>query len=108
MSNKADDAGVIQVLLDRFNEQRLPRALLMKEKVDRGETLETFEVDYLAEVLKDIQSIRGLVERHPEYQGTRCQGHQSLQGNHRKGRGQRSRQVSRSAQANTTESPPQG
>ena len=68
MSNKADDAGVIQVLLERFNEQRLPRALLMKEKVDRGETLEKFEVDYLAEVLKDIQSIRGLVERHPEYQ----------------------------------------
>ncbi|MBP8168851.1 MAG: hypothetical protein KAX99_04220 [Azonexus sp.] len=68
MSNKADDAGVIQVLLDRFNQQRLPRALLMKEKVDRGETLEKFEVDYLAEVLKDIQSIRGLVERHPEYQ----------------------------------------
>jgi len=68
MSNKADDAGVIQVLLNRFNEQRLPRALLMKEKVERGETLEKFEVDYLAEVLVDVRAIHGLIERHPEYQ----------------------------------------
>ena len=67
MSNKADDAGVIQVLLNRFNEQRLPRALQMKEKVERGETLEKFEVDYLADILADIGSIRTLVERHPEY-----------------------------------------
>ena len=74
MSNKADDAGVIQVLLNRFNEQRLPRALLMKEKVERGETLEKFEVDYLAEVLVDVRSIHGLLERHPEYQGLVTKG----------------------------------
>lgn len=67
MSNKTDDAGVIQVLLDRFNEQRLPRALLMKEKVERGETLEKFEVDFLAEVLADTRAMHALLERHPEY-----------------------------------------
>jgi len=67
MSNKADDAGVIQVLLERFNEQRLPRALQMKEKVERGETLEKFEVDYLAEVLTDVRSMHALLDRHPEY-----------------------------------------
>jgi len=67
MSNQVDDAGVIQVLLDRFNEQRLPRALLMKEKVERGETLEKSEVDFLAEVLADTRAMHALLERHPEY-----------------------------------------
>lgn len=67
MQNKADDAGVIKVLLDRFNEQRLPRALQMKEKVDRGETLEKFEVDSLADILTDVRSMHALLDRHPEY-----------------------------------------
>jgi len=68
MTNPVDDAGVIQVLLYRFNEQRLPRALLMKEKVDRGETLEKFEVDSLADILTDVRALHPLLERHPEYE----------------------------------------
>lgn len=68
MTSQTDDAGVIQVLLDRFNEQRLPRALQMKEKVERGETLEKFEVDFLADVLADTRAMHALLERHPEYE----------------------------------------
>lgn len=68
MTSQIDDAGVIQVLLDRFNEQRLPRALQMKEKVERGETLEKFEVDFLADVLADTRAMHALLERHPEYE----------------------------------------
>ena len=68
MTSQTDDAGVIQVLLDRFNEQRLPRALQMKEKIERGETLEKFEVDFLADVLADTRAMHALLERHPEYE----------------------------------------
>jgi hypothetical protein len=68
MPQSSLDQGVIQVLLDRFNQQRLPRAMEMKEKVDRGEKLEEFDVSYLAGVLEDIQQIRPLLERHPEYE----------------------------------------
>ncbi len=68
MSENSNDQGVIQVLLDRFNKQRLPRALAMKEKVDRGEELDDFEVTYLAAVLEDLQKIRPLLSRHPEYE----------------------------------------
>lgn len=66
MNNHPDDAGVIQTLLDRFNTQRLPRALGMKEKVERGETLEESEVEFLANILTDIRNLHPLLERHPE------------------------------------------
>ena len=66
MNNHPDDAGVIQTLLDRFNTQRLPRALGMKEKVERGETLEESEVEILANILTDIRTLHPLMERHPE------------------------------------------
>ena len=68
MNNHPEDAGIIQTILDRFNNQRFPRTMAMKEKVDRGEKLEKFEVDYLAEVLEDARSLHALIERHPEYQ----------------------------------------
>ncbi len=68
MNQHPEDAGVIQALLERFNEQRLPRALEMKAKVERGETLESLEVSFLAEVLADARAMHNLLERHPEYE----------------------------------------
>ena len=68
MTTDSNDAGVIQALLDRFNSQRLPRAMELKTKVDAGGRLENFEIDYLADVLADIRSLKGLIDRHPEYE----------------------------------------
>lgn len=67
MANE-NDAGVIQALLKRFDEQRLPRALELKAKVDAGNTLEQFEVNYLEDILHDIRAIKRLVDRHPEHE----------------------------------------
>jgi phosphotransferase system IIA component len=66
--SKQHDAGVAQTLLDRMSNQRLPRALELKEKVDAGETLSEFDLRFLEEVFADAQSIQPMVERHPEYQ----------------------------------------
>lgn len=74
MSNDSNDAGLAQVLLDRFNNQRFPRAMELKAKVDRGEKLENFEIDYLADVLADTRSIKALVDRHPEYEAIVLKG----------------------------------
>lgn len=62
------DAGMAQTLLERMSNQRLPRALELKERVDAGETLSNFDLEFLEEVFADAQSIQPLVERHPEYQ----------------------------------------
>ncbi len=68
MTDKMHDAGVIQVLLDRLNNQRLPRALELKAKVDAGETLSEYDLHFLDEVFSDAQTIQPMVDRHPEYQ----------------------------------------
>lgn len=65
---KTHDAGVAQALLERMSNQRLPRALELKEKVDAGEALGEYDLQFLEEVFKDAQSIQPMVERHPEYQ----------------------------------------
>ena len=68
MVDESNDAGLIQVLAARLQQQRLPKALDLKEKVDRGETLNEFDIQFLEEVFRDAQKVRELVERHPEWQ----------------------------------------
>ena len=68
MNESSQDAGLIAVLMERLEKQRLPRALSLKDKVDRGELLDDFDLAFLDEVLADANTIRPLLERHPEYQ----------------------------------------
>ena len=66
--NQLKDDGVIAVLLERFNVQRLPRVLQLKEKVDSGEKLNDFDIAFLEEVFKGASEIFPIADRHPEYQ----------------------------------------
>ena len=68
MSESTEDLGVITVLLERLETQRLPRALALKDKVDRGEVLDDFDLGFLNEVFADANSLRPLVAKHPEYE----------------------------------------
>jgi hypothetical protein len=68
MSNVTHDAGVIMALVERFNSQRLPRALELKTRVDAGATLNDFDLHFLQDVMEDAKRIAPLVDRHPEYQ----------------------------------------
>jgi hypothetical protein len=68
MSDSKEDLGVVTVLLQRLERQRLPRAFALKEKVDRGERLDDYDIAFLEEVFADANMIKPLVERHPEHQ----------------------------------------
>jgi hypothetical protein len=65
---ESNDAALIQVLVDRLEKIRLPIALELKEKVDGGEVLNDREIGYLEEVLGDVDKIKPLIDRHPEWQ----------------------------------------
>ena len=65
-SSSDRETGVIVALLDRLTIQRLPRIQAIKAKVDRGERLENFEIDYLTEVFADATASQSKWENHPE------------------------------------------
>ena len=66
MSESEKDEGVALVLLNRLTEIRLPRALEIKEKVDRGELLGESEIEFLDRVFDDAVANQSEWESHPE------------------------------------------
>jgi len=61
------DTGVLTVLIERFERQRLPRILDLKKKVDAGGTLDQWDTAFLEEVYAEAEQIKPLIDRHPEY-----------------------------------------
>lgn len=68
VSQKFRDLGVMTVLLRRVYSQRLPRIMMLKDKVDSGECLDRYDISYLDHILADARAIQPTIERHPEYQ----------------------------------------
>ena len=68
MTESSKDAALTQVLAERLEKIRLPIALELKEKVDRGEVLNDLDIGFLEEVLGDVGKIKPLIDKHPEWQ----------------------------------------
>ena len=67
MSESSQDLGLIMVLLKRLETQRLPRALALKARVDRGERLYDTDIAFLEEVFADTREIKPFLDRYPQY-----------------------------------------
>ena len=67
MSEMPHDIGVLTVLAKRLVEERLPKALNLQERVNRGEVLNDLDLNFLEQVLTDAKSIAPIVRRYPQY-----------------------------------------
>jgi len=67
MTMSRKDLGMAQVLLKRLNEELLPQALNMKQRVDKGERLTEYDRRILAQVAEDSRVILPLVEKLPQF-----------------------------------------
>ena len=68
MNESDEDRGVITVLLERLEKQRLPRVRELKVKVDKGECLDELDMAFIQDVLESSQGVEHLLQRYPEYQ----------------------------------------
>ena len=60
------DMGIIQALVNRFETQRLPTLLAIKERVHNGDALSDVDVEFLERVIDDAKHIMPLTVGHPE------------------------------------------
>ena len=65
MSEVSKEIGVLAVLAKRMVEERLPKALALKERVDRGEVLNELDVAFLKQVNADAGAIRPMMQENP-------------------------------------------
>ena len=68
MTDPDMDLGLIEVLLERLEKQRLPRLLDIQKKVDEGTSLNDLDVDFLESSMKDANKLIPIIDRHPQYQ----------------------------------------
>ncbi|MCK7578555.1 MAG: hypothetical protein MZV65_24330 [Chromatiales bacterium] len=68
MSQVSAQDGVIVAVIERFEKFRLPRALDIKAKVERGECLDDSDIAHLKQVMDDAEDIKRIVDKRPDLQ----------------------------------------
>ena len=62
MSEVSKDTGVIAVLAKRMVEERLPKALELKERIDKGGLMNDLDLNFLEQIVKDAAQIMPMVK----------------------------------------------
>ncbi len=58
VEHSEEDKGVAQVLLKRLVDERIPRLQELKARVDAGEVLSDFDIEFLEQALEDANHNR--------------------------------------------------
>ena len=66
MAEVSKDMGVIVALAQRMTEERLPKALALKERVDKGAVLNEVDLNFLEQVVEDANKILPLMQKNPK------------------------------------------
>ena len=66
MADVSKDMGVIAALAQRMTEERLPKALALKERVDKGAVLNEVDLNFLEQVVEDAGKILPLMQKNPK------------------------------------------
>jgi len=68
MTDTTKDLGVAIVLLNKLTEETLPKALEIKARLDLGERLDHWDIEFLQGLFKRGEEIKPFVDQHAEYQ----------------------------------------
>ena len=66
MKHSSADLGLITTLLDRFTNQRLPRLLEMKSRLDKGDKLDDRDLDLLQSIQDNFKKNQTLIDSYPQ------------------------------------------
>lgn len=73
MIESLKDLGVATALLNRFTTQRLPRVLALRDRVERGERIEDWDIEFLYELCEGAGQVKPMVDKLPEFQAVFAQ-----------------------------------
>jgi hypothetical protein len=65
MAEVSKETGVLVALARRMTDERLPKALALKERVDRGQVLNELDLRFLEQVVEDTRRIQPILESNP-------------------------------------------
>ncbi len=68
MATKQLEAGVIQAILQRLEQETLPRALDIKQRVDAGDKLMDSDTLFLDNALENLRRDGPYVQHHPQWE----------------------------------------
>ncbi len=95
MDEDTKEDGVILALIERFERQRLPRILELKERVDKGELLDESDMEFLEGVIADAVHNKPLDRQASGVAGILRRGRAPLRGDHGKGVAERAGKILR-------------
>ena len=65
MAQASKELGVMAVLAKRMVEERLPKALALKERIDAGEVLNEADLNFLEQVVTDANTVMPMMKDDP-------------------------------------------